>query len=145
MRYILALALVLLPTLAWGQATVVPTCGVPPAAYDIGSTRGITQDPTGKLCTNAASSAATSWTQLGFQQITALTSATNLTAPAGTNMALICAEGASVRWRDDGTPPTATIGMPVSAGQCFNYMGTFATIQFIQVTATASLDVSYYR
>ena len=59
---------------------------------------------------------------VGYQQYTSLASATPLSSvPAGSTMALICAESAGVRWRDDGTDPTASVGQPVGAGQCFSY------------------------
>ena len=82
----------------------------------------------------------------GYQQYTSLASATPLTnVPAGSTMALICAEVAGVRWRDDGTNPTASVGQPVGAGQCFSYSGNFSAIKFIQQSASATLDVSYYK
>lgn len=82
---------------------------------------------------------------LGYQQITSLASATNLTPPpARATAALVTVETAGVRWRDDGTPPTATIGMPLSAGQSFTYYGNLSAIQFIAQSGSPVLDVSYY-
>lgn len=86
---------------------------------------------------------------LGYQQILAATlvSATNLTVPAagGAVWALICAETAGVRWRDDGTAPTATVGQLLTAGQCFQYAGPLTAIQFIAQSGSPILDVSFYR
>lgn len=82
---------------------------------------------------------------LGYQQYTSLSSATNLSGyPAGATSAIIYVEGAAIRWRDDGTAPTTTVGMPVSSGQDFQYTGDFSKIQFIQQTASATINVSYY-
>lgn len=83
-------------------------------------------------------------TPLGYQQITSLATAQSLTVPAGATIALISIEGAPIRYRDDGVAPTATVGMPLLAGQAFQYSGTLSAIQFIQQSASATLDVLYY-
>lgn len=85
---------------------------------------------------------------IGYQQITSMASATSLTVPTTGGpvvWALICAETAAVRWRDDGTAPTASVGQPLAAGQCFQYAGPLLTIQFIAQTGSPVLDISYYR
>jgi hypothetical protein len=46
---------------------------------------------------------------MGYQQITSLGAATTLTVPVGSTAALIMCEVASVRYRDDGTNPTASV------------------------------------
>ena len=81
---------------------------------------------------------------LGYQQITSLSSATGLTPPQGATLALIVPESQNVRWRDDGTDPTASVGMPVFVGASLSYDGDFNTIKFIEETASAKLNVSYY-
>ena len=85
------------------------------------------------------------WVPLGYQQITGapMTAGTGLTVPAGATMALISVSGATMRWRDDGTAPTASVGMPVVAGQEFQYSGNLSKIQVIGSGAT--LDISYYQ
>lgn len=84
-------------------------------------------------------------TALGYQQITSLSASTALTVPNGATMALICVEASSVRWRDDLTAPTASVGMPVSFDQCFQYSVSLANIRFIQQAPGAVLNVNYYR
>lgn len=80
----------------------------------------------------------------GYQQLTNLASATTLTVPAGTSVALIQAEAQDVRWRDDGTNPTATVGMILSAGQTLLYdAADLAIIAFIQTAASAKVNVTY--
>lgn len=89
---------------------------------------------------------------LGYQQITTLSSATNLTVPttdlnglsAKPTLALIVAETQAVRWRDDGVAPTASVGMPLAAGVTLQYDGDLSRIQFIEQTAGARLNISYY-
>ena len=81
---------------------------------------------------------------LGYQQITSLSASTALTVPVGATMALIVAETQAVRWRDDGTAPTASVGMPLAVGTSLSYDGDLRAIRFIQQTASAVLNVSYY-
>jgi hypothetical protein len=82
---------------------------------------------------------------VGFQQITNLTAAVGLTVPEGALIALIQAETQSVRWRDDGTDPTAGVGNVITADSILLYTGKLSAIKFIQATATAKLNVSFYR
>jgi hypothetical protein len=83
---------------------------------------------------------------LGYQQITSLASAEKLTVPAGATLAIIKAEAQAVRWRDDGTAPTASVGMPMLAtDSALEYSGTLIDLQFIAETDGAILNVSYYR
>lgn len=81
----------------------------------------------------------------GYQQLTSLAAAAGLTVPDGTLMAIIQAETQNVRWRDDGTNPTTSVGMVLAAGTSLVYTGSFAAIKFIEVTASAKLNVSYYK
>lgn len=81
---------------------------------------------------------------LGYVQLTSLTSAIGLTPPAAADAAMITVEVASVRWRDDGTAPTAAIGMLLTAGQTFTYYGNLSAIQFIAVSGSPTVNVSYY-
>ena len=96
---------------------------------------------------------AQSWIPCGYQQITSLTAATALTVPttgaaaaSGSLVAVIVCEAQNVRWRDDGTAPSATVGMLMQTGDPpLEYSGDLAALQFIQATASAKLNVSYYR
>ncbi len=81
---------------------------------------------------------------LGYQQITSLSAVTALTVPAGATLALIVPETQTVRWRDDGANPTASVGMPVTANSSFSYDGDLKRIRFIEATSGAVLNVSYY-
>jgi hypothetical protein len=63
--------------------------------------------------------------------------------PQSAAAAFICVEGATARYVDDGTTPSATIGIPLTAGQCFDYAGPLATFRIIGAGAT--LDVSYSK
>lgn len=79
---------------------------------------------------------------IGFERI-ALPGA--LTVPGQARMMLVQAEGANVRWRDDGTPPTAAIGMLLQDGETISYTADLESFRAVVVAGVASLNVSYYR
>lgn len=92
----------------------------------------------------------------GYCQITSLGSAVNLvtascstgSVPAQATIAEICVSTAAIRYRDDGTAPTASIGVPVGSGFCFPYsvsVGGFAALSLIQQSAGAIVDISFYN
>ena len=89
---------------------------------------------------------------LGYQQITTISSSTALTVPTtdanGSKqqpvLALIVAESQAVRWRDDGTAPSASVGMPLAVGVSFVYDGDLTKIRFFEQAGGAKLNVSYY-
>ena len=80
----------------------------------------------------------------GYEQLTDLSSAAGLTPPAGARLALIQATDQNVRWRDDATDPTSSSGMQLEAGADFWYTGDLDQVKFIEETASAKLNVSYY-
>lgn len=81
---------------------------------------------------------------LGYQQITSLSSARTLTVPLGATRAVIAPATQDVRWRDDGTHPSASVGMPLAAGSYLSYDGNLTLIHFIETTASAELNITYY-
>ena len=71
--------------------------------------------------------------------------------PSGATYAFVSEEGPdAVRWRDDGTPPTATVGQPLGNGTAAapvqaGFTTTFSTLQWIdQGTSGAIVDISFY-
>ena len=99
--------------------------------------------------------------EMGYQQITTLSSAVGLTVPAAASRdvgsdgqsvsfagrakyAFIQAETQAVRWRADGTSPTTTVGHRLLPGESLFYDGNILAIKFIEETASAKLNVSYY-
>jgi len=82
---------------------------------------------------------------LGYQQLTSLGSATALTPISGSKQALVICTGQTVYWRDDGTDPTATIGMPLPINTPLVYTGALARIKFIQASASAVCNITYYQ
>lgn len=83
-------------------------------------------------------------TPKGYEQITGLSSVKTLTVPSGATFAVITAETQAVRWRDDGTSPSATVGMPLANGSTLEYNGDLAAIKFFEQAASAKLNVAYY-
>lgn len=81
----------------------------------------------------------------GAQMGLTVVAATGLTVPGGATTALISVEGQNVRWRDDGTNPTAGSGMIMYAGAAPQvFSGNLSAVKFIQTAASATLNVSYY-
>lgn len=88
-------------------------------------------------------SSKSTFTPKGYQQLTGLGAATGLTVPSGALFALVQVE-TPVRWRDDGTSPTASVGMPMSAGDQMFYDGDLAAIKIIATGASAIANITYY-
>lgn len=80
---------------------------------------------------------------------TALTisdTAISLTVPTGANSAVIGVRGASIRYRDDGTAPTATTGIQVDAGDVIVVCsGSIARFQMIRTAGDATVNILYYQ
>ena len=85
------------------------------------------------------------WAPLGYVQLTSINSATGLSPPSDATIAEIIVEAQGIRYRDDGTAPTASVGMPVAAGNSFQYAGDLQQVQFIAQISGAILNVSYYK
>lgn len=89
-------------------------------------------------------------TPCGYQQITTLSSAQALTIPtnicaSGITFAVIVAEAQAVRYRDDGTDPSATVGQPLAVGVALEYSGSLTKIKFFEQAASAKLNILYYK
>ena len=75
-------------------------------------------------------------------------SSTGLTIPSGALQAVVSVEGNSVRYTYDGTTtPTATVGHLLTSGQAIQFFSAtiLTNLRFIQVAATATLNVSYTK
>lgn len=109
-----------------------------------GNYRLVTIENDGSLKIGSNTTAPAGLTALGYQQITSLASAAALTVPTGATVALIQAESQSIRWRDDGTNPTTSVGMLLAAGESVFFTGSLSAFRAIEVSASAKLNVSYY-
>jgi hypothetical protein len=93
-------------------------------------------------------------TPLGYCQITATSSAVAVatancahgSVPTDATVADVIIETQGVRYRDDGTAPTTTVGMPLATGtEKIFAEQNFGAIQFIATTAGAIIDISFYQ
>lgn len=80
----------------------------------------------------------------GYENIPGLFALRSLTIPDSAHIAIFKAETEGIRWRDDGIPPTPTIGMPLLAGQSYLYTGDLSKVQLIEIQPSAVLNVAYY-
>lgn len=90
----------------------------------------------------------------GFQQITDLSSSTALTLPTAPapKGCLVQAEAQNVRYRTDGTAPTAGIGLILYAGDPPTVLSEangftaegLALLRFIEAAPSAKLNVVYF-
>jgi hypothetical protein len=60
-------------------------------------------------------------------------------------LALIQALNQNVRYRDDGTDPTSTVGVRIHAGESIWYTGNLRSIKFIEETAGAEVNILAYK
>jgi hypothetical protein len=84
---------------------------------------------------------------LGYQQFAAGTidTAQSLTIPAGTQVIILEAEAQVIRFRDDGTAPTAAVGMPLQVAESYQYVSpSMSRLQLISAVAGGILNVLYY-
>ena len=86
-------------------------------------------------------------TPCGYEQVASLVTAVGLGAiPNSATFAVVQVEGADVRWRDDGSAPTASVGMILPGGSQWTFSGDLTVVQFINTAAgTAKLNVSFYK
>lgn len=96
---------------------------------------------------------------LGYCQITSLGTAVALvtascstgSVPAGATIAEICVSTAGVRYRDDGTAPTTTTGIPATPGSttspnCFAYsIKPLSKSQWIAASGSPVMDILFYK
>jgi hypothetical protein len=82
----------------------------------------------------------------GYVQVTGLAAAKGIgPVPAGARRAIVQAEAQAVRWRDDGTAPTASVGMTLAVGTSLTFEQRLDLLSFIEQVAGAKLNVTYYK
>ena len=81
----------------------------------------------------------------GYEQLTSITSAASLTVPVGASLAIIQAETQDARFRDDGTDPTASVGMLLKAGENpLRIVTDLSKVRLINAVAGTIVNVQYY-
>jgi len=85
------------------------------------------------------------------QQLTVSNTAVGLSVPSITGagqqvrMAVVMVTGNSIRYRDDGTNPTASVGILIQPNTpIIVCQSSLAVIKFIRETSDAILDIAYY-
>jgi hypothetical protein len=90
-----------------------------------------------------------SFVSLGYCQLSVTTAVLVSTCsggiPAGATRALMVTETAAIRWRDDGTAPTTSVGYPLAVAAHQTIMGNLPTLQVIAQTGTATVNFVFYR
>ena len=143
MKPLLILCMALWSAPAWAQSAVVLPGGCGTASYS-GSAQAVTQNGGGSACVATIPAAQTPVAP--SQEALGVATATALTVPAGATRAVVTVEAQTVRWRDDGTAPTASSGSLLAVGSVTVFYGaSMKAVEFIQTTASATIDVSYYR
>src|SRR5262252_4861460 len=90
------------------------------------------------------------YTQIGSGALVSAQNVTVLSAGTGValrnaNFAVITAESQSLRWRDDGTAPTASVGNLIVTGTApFEYFGNLSGLQLIGAAGGAIANISQY-
>ena len=82
---------------------------------------------------------------VSYQQMTSITGATTPTYTAGAAFCLIQAEANSLRYRDDGTSPTGTVGQVIASGSTVAYTGDLTLLKIIQAGGGAIANVTCYK
>lgn len=64
--------------------------------------------------------------------------------PAGAVGCQLQCSAQAIRWRDDGTAPTAAIGFPLAVGTPLTFEGNLAQLRLISQVAGAVVDVRFF-
>lgn len=79
------------------------------------------------------------------EQVTGLSAVKALVVPAAASMAIITVESKTVRWRDDGTDPTTSVGQRLLPNVPWICTTELRSLRFIEEAASAKINVSYYK
>src|SRR6185312_14201855 len=84
--------------------------------------------------------------ELGCHQITSFSGATGFpTIDTGATFVFGSVEGNSVRFRDDGVSPTASVGVLIQSNATFYLTENLSNVQFVPTTGTATINYCDYR
>lgn len=86
---------------------------------------------------------------LGYCQLTSIDTSTLLSSctgfPTDATRAVFVPEAQAIRYRDDGTAPTTTVGQPVAVGVSIEYTGALSKVRVIAQVSGAKLNVLFYK
>lgn len=129
------------------KAAVTGTLTITAGALTDGTQKTKVVDGSGNVLgtpANPSSVKSGTFTAKGYRQVTVSSTAVGLgTIPTGATRAVIAVSG-TVRWRDDGTAPTASLGQAESVG--LTYDGSDLTaFQMIRTgSSDVTADISFY-
>ena len=83
-------------------------------------------------------------TPIAYKQITNVASVCSVPVGNG-RVALIQALNQNVRWRDDDSDPTDSVGMRLHAGETIFYVGDLRKLRFIEESSGAELNLTVYE
>jgi len=100
--------------------------------------------------TNAQVIAGQRLVPIGYCQLTSIDTVALLSScsggiPTNAAYAFLIPEAQAIRYRDDGTAPTATVGQPLAVGVSLLYGGTLSAVRVISQTSGAKLNILFYR
>lgn len=86
------------------------------------------------------------FTPMGYAQDTTINAASPLagTIPQGASRAVVYVTAQACRWRDDGTNPTSTVGIPLAVNTELVYEGDLTKFRIIEQAGGAVLNVAFY-
>ena len=89
---------------------------------------------------------------VGYYQATSLATAKDLATATGAAVpdsadhVTVQAEVQPIRWRDDGTAPTASVGNLIAVGTTVTFRrGQFANLKLIETTTSAKANIDYFK
>lgn len=101
------------------------------------------------LASPAAADVGIRYTPLGYCQLTSIDTAVLLSSctgfPTDATRAVMVPEAQAIRYRDDGTAPTTTVGLPVAVGVTVDYTGALSKVRVIGQTSGGKLNVLFYK
>lgn len=81
---------------------------------------------------------------IGYDRDTTISSATSFTSPpAGATGVVVQAETKDIRLTCDGTTPTSTTGLLLTAGDSIVLFGDIAKLKVIETAASAAVSLTY--
>jgi hypothetical protein len=79
------------------------------------------------------------------QYALAITLVQTLTVPTTARIAQICVDTATARYTTSGTNPSASVGIPVASGTCFQLAGHDALVALKIIGSGATVTVEYFQ
>jgi hypothetical protein len=83
--------------------------------------------------------------QASVSTVVDLATAIGASIPSGARGVWITPESAGIRFRDDGTDPTASVGQPVAPDQSWPYIGTLSALKLVAKAGTVTVNFLFFN